>query len=78
MKFLSQYLQYLQSYVEIFISHLAAVETLLESNNISLRFTGLSIYYPDMTCIDGLYLKQSRSDCRILRQNIKRLSPSIT
>ena len=36
MNFWSQYLQYLQSYVEIFISHLAAVETLVETNNISL------------------------------------------
>ena len=32
--------------------------------------TGLSIYYRDMPCFDGLYLKKSRSACSILRQNI--------
>ena len=32
----SQYLQYLQSYLEIFISHLAAAVSLFEINNISL------------------------------------------
>ena len=32
--------------------------------------TGLSIYYRDMTCFDGLYLKKSRSACSILGQNI--------
>ena len=32
--------------------------------------TGLSIYYRDMTCFDGLYLKKSRSACSVLGQNI--------
>ena len=32
--------------------------------------TGLSIYYWDMTCFDGLYLKKSRSPCSVLGQNI--------
>ena len=32
--------------------------------------TGLSIYYRDMTCFDGLYLKKSRSACSFLGQNI--------
>ena len=31
---------------------------------------GLSIYYRDMTCFDGLYLKKSRSACSVLGQNI--------
>ena len=35
-KFWSQYLQYLQSYLKIFISHLASAVPLLETNNISL------------------------------------------
>ena len=35
MKFWSQYLQHLQSYLEIFMRHLAAAEPLLETNNIS-------------------------------------------
>ena len=32
--------------------------------------TGLSIYYRDMTCFDGLHLKKSRSPCSVLGQNI--------
>ena len=36
MKFRSQYLQYLQNYLEIFICHLAAAVILLETDNISL------------------------------------------
>ena len=32
--------------------------------------TSLSIYYRDMTCFDGLYLKKSRSACSVLWQNI--------
>ena len=32
--------------------------------------TGLSIYYRDMTCFDGLYLKKSCSACSILGHNI--------
>ena len=32
--------------------------------------TLLSIYYRDMPCFDGLYLKKLRSACSVLRQNI--------
>ena len=34
-----------------------------------LYITGLSIYYRDMPCFDGLYLKKSRSPCSVLEQN---------
>ena len=34
------------------------------------HITGLSIYYRDMPCFDGLYLKKLRSACSILGQNI--------
>ena len=68
-KFWSQYLLYLQSYLVIFIHHLAAAVPLLETDYM-VYITSLSIYYRDMTCFDGLYLKKSRSPCSVLGQNI--------
>ena len=68
MKFWSQYLQYLQSYLELFISHLASAMPLLKTDNISpvCRY----IIEMDMTCSDELHLKKSRSACSVLGQNI--------
>ena len=69
MKFGSQYLQYLQSYLEIFVRHLASAVSLLETDNISpvCRYI---IMYRDMICFDGLYPKKSRSACSVLGKNI--------
>ena len=68
-KFWRQYLQNLQSYLEIFIIHLAAAVTLLQTDSIS-SVSSLSTYFRDMTCFDGFYLKKSRSTCSVLEQNI--------
>ena len=70
-----------QSYCEILESVPAAFGKLSWNFRPSLSFcsslagnrqhiTGLSIYYRYMTCFDGLYLKKSRSACRVLGQNI--------
>ena len=58
-KIWSQYLQYLQSYLEMFIP--------LAKNR--QYITCLSIYYRDMACFDELHLSKSRSACSELGQN---------
>ena len=68
-KFWRQYLQNLQSYLEIFIIHLAAAVTLLQTDSIS-SVSSLSTYFRDMTCFDGFYLKKSRCTCSVLEKNI--------
>ena len=67
-KIWSQYLQYLQIYLEIFICHLSAAMTLLEIDSISpvCRYI-IEIYMP---CFDELHLKKSRSACSVLGQNM--------
>ena len=67
---LSQYLHYMQSYLEIFICHLAAAVSFLETDNIIQYITGMLIYYRDITYFDRLYLKKMHSACSILGQNI--------
>ena len=42
---------------QVFICYLAAAVSLLETNNTKDFITGLPTYYQDMSCLDGLYLK---------------------
>ena len=70
-----------QSYCEILGSVPAVLAKLSRNFNPSLSccralaksqqyIASLSIYYRDMTCFDGLYLKKSHSACSVLGQNI--------
>ena len=70
-----QNLQYLQNYLETFMcicpSHLAAAVPVLETDNI-IRIDHLFVdIYRDLVCFDDLYLKKiARSAYSFLGQNI--------
>ena len=65
MKFWSQNLQYLQI-SWIFHSSLRVWSAFAGNRQ---YIADLSIYYRDMTCFDGLYLKKSRSACTALQSS---------
>ena len=59
-------LKYLQSYLEMFIRHLAAAMPLLKTDNISRVCRYIIEIWPVRSCSDELHLKNSRSACSVL------------
>ena len=68
MKFWGLYLQYLQKLSWNFHLSLSGCSDIAGNQQ---YITGLSIYYRDVTCSDGLNLKKSTSDCSVLASGTK-------